>query len=150
MKTYLNIILLSSFISFSAMSSSVEGLTVTTHSNTQGMMEHSGMMATKGTTNKQVEMREMSALMQEIVNEDDVETRQVLMAEHMKKMQEHMHTMRKFMPMDKGEDNNREMPMTERMKKMEGRVDMMQILMDQMITHSAQQEMKPKQLHKVN
>jgi hypothetical protein len=27
---------------------------------------------------------------------------------------------------------------------------MMQMLMDQMITHSAQQEMKPKQLHKVN
>ncbi|MEP7703573.1 hypothetical protein [Paraglaciecola sp. 25GB23A] len=150
MKTYLNIMLLSSFISFSAVSSPVEGLTVTTHSNTQGMMEHREMMATEGAMNKQGKMREMSAVMQDIVNEENVETRQVLMAEHMKKMQEHMHAMRKFMPMDKEEDNNREMPMIERMKKMEGRVDMMQILMDQMITHSAQQEMKPKQLHQVN
>lgn len=154
MKTYLKTILLSSIISLSITVQAAELVTQTTKTNTSssGMMRHQGMMSSDGPMNMRPKMQEMTALMQEIVNEDNLEKREVLMAEHMKKMQENMRSMHKFMPMDKdiGEDINREMPMNERMKKMEGRVDMMQILMDQMMTHSAQQEMRPKQQHKVN
>jgi periplasmic protein CpxP/Spy len=150
MKKYLNIILLLACITLPVAAYSLERETTTTHTNGTGMMDHKGMMSSSAMT-MHPKMQEMSALMQQIVLEDNQEKREVLMAEHMKKMQENMQLMDKSMPLQSTDAEDQQIvPIDERINVLEGRIYMMQIMMDQMMNHNAQREMKPKQMHKVN
>ena len=157
MKTYFNIILLSACISLPVAANSDEQAITATHTNSAGMMDHhTMMMSSNGSMNMmdmQPKMQEMAALMQQIVHEDNMEKRKVLLTEHMKKMQENMQIINETMGSKaaNGEPQNSQMmPTDERMKMLEGRLNMMQEIMAQMMSHNAQSEMRPKQTHKVN
>ncbi|MGO4892761.1 hypothetical protein [Flavobacterium sp. W21_SRS_FM6] len=152
MKKYLNLAIFAVCISLPVSANTAKNVTTTTHSNTAQMMDHQAMMHPQGHMAMQTKMQEMSALMQQIVHEDSQEKREVLMAEHMQKMQEHINMMNTSEQQGSMPDkikNEQMVPMGQRMELMEGRMNMMRDLMNQMMEHSAQRELRPKQAHRV-
>ncbi|MDP4983855.1 hypothetical protein [Pseudoalteromonas tunicata] len=107
------------------------------------MMYQNGVMDNQ----RMMKMKEMSALMTQIVQEDNLEKRESLMAEHMNKMQENMKMMGATMQRNADDDNQQAMPIDERITMMEGRMNMMQKFIDQLVSHNAQREMQLNQAH---
>ncbi|WP_417345527.1 hypothetical protein [Ferrimonas sp.] len=105
-----------------------------------GMMGHEQMMA------MHQHMQEMSALMDQIGQEQDHQKWQALMQSHMEKMQQGMQMMGCGAgdKMQHGKDKSMPMTMEERVGMMEKHMKMMQMMMGQMVDHSAQEK---KQYH---
>ena len=97
-----------------------------------GMMNHEQMMQ------MHEHMQEMQALMTRISEEDDPDVRQELMQEHMASMQEGMAMMGGSRMGMTGDGDMSSMNMEERMSLMQNQMGMMQMMMEQMMSHYSQ------------
>lgn len=117
------------------------------HGKTQGNPHGGGMMmqmmSHDDMTKMHQHMEKMHKTMKAIKQEKDKSKRHELMATHMEEMMSGMEMMNEGMSMHKGKkmkhgNNVNHMDMEKRMGMMEGRIAMMQMMMDQMMKHQAE------------
>ncbi|MBR9910226.1 MAG: hypothetical protein GYB33_07730 [Gammaproteobacteria bacterium] len=153
-------ILLSTLVVAAAMSSPVFAEKGHNHSENDqpmgsmmmGMMSHDQMVA------MHERMQKMHDMMAKIKAENDPEKHQKLMQEHLQAMQEGMKMMNKSMGMKGGmkmsdhqgkgmPEKMGDMDMMKRMDMMEERMGMMQMMMEQMMSHQSETKMSPPRKH---
>lgn len=134
MNKMLNTLALASALSLPAIS-----LDAAAHGNARGGMGSmmGDSMMQQQMTKMHEQMQKNHELMQQIMNEENLEKRQSLMQQHMQSMHDQMHLMGQPM----GGSNDGAQPpveMQERMKLMDMRINMMQMMLEQMMQHQEQ------------
>lgn len=98
-----------------------------------------GAMMQQQMTKMHERMQKNHELMQQIMNEPDIATRQSMMRQHMESMHEQMHMLNPAT----GSGGDAAQPpadMGERMNRMDMRLNMMQMMMEQMMQHQQQMQ----------
>ncbi len=97
-----------------------------------------GAMMQQQMTKMHERMQKNHELMQQIMNEPDIATRQSMMRQHMESMHEQMHMLN---PGTAGEGGAQPpADMREHMNQMDMRMNMMQMMMEQMMEHQQQMQ----------